>query len=424
MNIYLWGVRQWVRIVVSVVAISSVWSFWFLCTDQTLVVSSLIFVDSFTNLLLWGLIWVALMVIVVPRTRASQYVFARLAISLLFYSSPDWVRFFVWFEVRMLPMFMIIISVSASPERLMASRFLFMYTVLASFPLLLYILDLGQSIFSRSLWVTIISVSERVRALRVLAWAAFIVKLPLFLIHLWLLKAHVEAPMVGRMFLAGVLLKFGGIGVVRLLMLGNQSPSLTSIILGCRLWGSALTAAIAMVSPDVKAVVAYASVSHINISLAWGLINSFQGVSGFMLSIIAHSFSSRLLFFSVTRSYEKVGSRRILILKGVMSHSSICYFLGMVVWIMNINVPPFLGLWGEVVGFLVIVKLSFIFITTLLLYFTFRRCYSATMFIVQFHLKSVRPILFNISIEYVIQHLVCSIPMIARLAIVIVMEVS
>nr|UOH96744.1 NADH dehydrogenase subunit 4 [Hoplopleura pacifica] len=409
---------------VSVASISSIWSFWSLCSDQVIVVSSLMFVDSLSNLLIWGLIWVSLMVTLVPSGGFTSYVALSLVISALFYSSPNWVGFFVWFEVSMLPMFMMIMSHSVSPERLAASRFLFMYTILASFPLLLYVLDLGNSSYSLSIWVSISAELKTEGSLSVLAWMSFMVKLPLFLVHLWLLKAHVEAPMVGSMFLAGVLLKFGGIGVARLLSLGNHTPGLTAAIIGCSLWGSALTAVMAMVSSDVKAVVAYASVSHMNVSLAWGMMNSFQGMSGFMLSMIAHSFSSSLLFYSVTRSYEKVGSRSIIMLKGVLSHSPICYFLGVVVWAMNMNVPPFMGLWGEVVGFLVIVKLSFILIVTLLMYFAFSSCYSATMYVIQFHLKSVRPKYYSIPLEYVIQHLVCSVPMIASLAMVMVMDIS
>nr|AID54831.1 NADH dehydrogenase subunit 4 [Hoplopleura kitti] len=400
-----------VQVSLCISSMSSVWSLWCLCDGCVVIISDILYIDSISILLIWSLAWLGVSVTVVPCSGTTLYIIISLLISALFYSSPNWIGFFLWFEFSMLPMFVLIMSHSVSPERLSAAQFLFMYTIMGSIPLLIYILEMKGMNSSSSIWLSVNSWKSSSSLWSVLAWSSFMVKLPLFLVHLWLLKAHVEAPMLGSMFLAGVLLKFGGLGVVRLMSVAYQSDWIYPIMMGVSMVGSASSAILALTSTDIKMVVAYASVSHMNLGLVWGLLGTFQSMSSFMLSMVAHSFSSSLLFYSATRSYEETGSRNTVLLKGVLAHSMLGYFAGIVVWGMNLNIPPFLGLWGEVVGFLAVVKLIPFMIITLLIYFAYSSCYSMIMFIIQFHMKSNLPYPPSLTLEYCIQHLACSLPL-------------
>nr|AID54847.1 NADH dehydrogenase subunit 4 [Hoplopleura akanezumi] len=396
----------------AITSLLSIWVFSVMSLENSDLVSELIMVDSFSLFLVWSLIWVLLSILVVPPSPASVSVWASSLLSMLFYLASDWLMFYVWFEASMLPMFWLIISLSKSPERLAASRFLFMYTVMASFPLLIFITEMKSASCSSSIWLHQFLPLSSGGLWGGLAWLSFLAKLPMLLLHLWLLKAHVEAPMIGSMFLAGILLKFGGMGAYRLLMTVEQFSLTSSIIIGTCLWGSVMGAVLASLSPDIKLAVAYASVSHMNLGMAWGVIASYQGLSSFLYSMVAHSFSSSLLFFSATRSYEEVGSRSVVLLKGSLSHSLMAHFLGIVAWAINMNIPPFMGFWGEVIGFLSVFELIPMALVTLILYFVYSSGYSMILFMVQFHMKSPSLGSPKLTLEYWLQHLVCCVPLV------------
>lgn len=178
---------------------------------------------------------------------------------------------------------------------------------------------------------------------------AFLVKLPMYFTHLWLPKAHVEAPVAGSMILAGVLLKLGGYGLIRIfLVTGGLVSGLRSYFTGLRLMGMVYIGFICCRLNDFKALVAYSSVAHMGMVIC-GVINVYYwGFNGCFMMIVAHGVASSGLFCVVNMYYERLGSRRFYINKGLMLVFPIFSLLIFLLAAANIAAPPTINLISEI----------------------------------------------------------------------------
>ena len=273
--------------------------------------------------------------------------FLRLALR---FSVASLFLFYLFFEWSLLPIFLIILGWGYQPERLRASLLLFFYTLFASLPLLLVLLYWGQIAFITSFKDALLILTQRdARSiiLRFITILAFVVKFPIYFVHLWLPKAHVEAPVAGSIILAGILLKLGGYGIIRLSAFFLHNPLIFSVGI-LTIWGGGILGALCLRIRDIKVIIAYSSVVHISLVFI-GVIRYFSwGLNGAMVIIVAHGLCSSGIFAWANIVYERRHSRRLTLNKGLLTISPSFSFWWFLLIVRNFAGPFTLNLAGEI----------------------------------------------------------------------------
>jgi len=151
----------------------------------------------------------------------------------------------------------------------------------------------------------------------------FIVKLPIYIVHLWLPKAHVEAPVVGSMILAGVLLRLGGYGVYKGVSIIFFESLRLAFLVGVSIIGAFLVGFYCLRQVDIKILVAYSSIVHIGpVMGCFLLIRRSSFISG-VLIMLSHGICSSGLFYILNVIYDRLGRRRLILLRGGLSLSPV-----------------------------------------------------------------------------------------------------
>nr|YP_009740792.1 NADH dehydrogenase subunit 4 [Ruidocollaris convexipennis]QID03780.1 NADH dehydrogenase subunit 4 [Ruidocollaris convexipennis] len=264
------------------------------------------------------------------------------------FSSLTLFSFYLFFEGSLIPTLLLILGWGYQPERLQAGVYLLFYTLLASLPLLISLFCIYELFGGLGIYLLkgydLLSVYYYFSLI-----LAFLIKMPMFLVHLWLPKAHVEAPVSGSMILAGVLLSMGGYGLLRVYMLISKlGMKLNYIWISVSLVGGVLVSLICLRQTDLKSLIAYSSVVHMGMVVGGIMTLSVWGFSSTYTLMLGHGLCSSGLFCLANIVYERTGSRSLLMNKGLMNFMPSMTLWWFLLSSSNMAAPPSLNLMGEI----------------------------------------------------------------------------
>lgn len=265
--------------------------------------------------------------------------------------------FYIFWEAMLIPMYFLI-GIWGGEKRIYATIKFVLYTMLGSLLMLVGIFYLWKLSPGHSLYFYDLYSLEIAPYIQILLFAAFglafAIKVPLFPFHTWLPDAHTEAPTAGSVLLAGVLLKMGGYGFIRLAMPVFPEgfrvflPYLIVLAVVSIIYGAAM----AFVQKDAKRLVAYSSVSHLGVVMLGIFILSFKAYVGGIYQMLNHGLSTGALFLLVGMLYERTHTREMDKLGGLAKPLPVLAAFLIVTVLSSIGLPGLNGFVGEFLVFI------------------------------------------------------------------------
>ena len=287
------------------------------------------------------------------KNRLSEFLIAILIMESFMigvFCSLDLVVFYLFFEAGLIPMFLII-GIWGGERRVYSAFKFFLYTLLGSVLMLVAIISIY--------WITGTTDVEKLYELGIqveyqnLLWLAFFssfaVKTPMWPVHTWLPDAHVEAPTVGSVLLAAILLKMAGYGFIRfsLGLFPIASELFTPLIYLLSVIAIIFTSLIALMQDDMKKLIAYSSVAHMGFVTLGIFTIQQQGIEGSIIQMISHGLVSAALFLCVGVVYDRMHSRLINTYGGIVSIVPKYSVLFMLFALASLGLPGTSGFVGE-----------------------------------------------------------------------------
>lgn len=297
----------------------------------------------------------------------KEYLICLLLIELLLllvFSVLDLLLFYVFFEAILIPMFLLIGIWGSRERKLRAVYLLFFYTLFGSVLMLLgilYIYSITGTLNLEYLLTCEFSFNEQYWL-----WLAFFLsfasKVPMFPFHIWLPEAHVEAPTVGSVLLAGILLKLGVFGFLRfsLTLFPLASFYFSPLVYVLSICGVIYASFSAIRQTDFKRIIAYSSVSHMNLVTLGIFSFNIVGLEGSIIQSISHGFVSSAMFFMIGILYDRYHSRLLHYYGGLVHMMPVYSVLFLIFTMANIALPGTSSFVGEFLLLLGIFKMNIV----------------------------------------------------------------
>jgi proton-translocating NADH-quinone oxidoreductase chain M len=287
---------------------------------------------------------------------------------LIFFLVLDLVFFFIFFESVLIPMFLLIGSFGSRKRRIHATFQFFLFTMFGSFFMLISFLLIyfheGTTDFQ--IFYEAMFSYELEIFLWICLFFSLAVKIPLFPVHIWLPEAHVEAPTVGSVILAGVLLKMGSYGMLRFLIptFYFSTYFFAPVIFILSFMSIYYISLITFTQIDLKKLIAYSSVSHMGFVTVSLFTYNIQGIEGSVFLMLSHGIVSSLLFFLIGMLYDRYKTRILFFYSSLNSFMPIFCFSFFLATLANVGFPgtsSFIGEFLIMISFFGFNKIAFIF---------------------------------------------------------------
>nr|CAE48112.2 NADH deydrogenase subunit 4 [Duttaphrynus melanostictus] len=356
--------RLWEIITTQSLIIAIMSTTWLMTQGVNPFLSSYFFIDEVSSPLLVLTCWLTAPTLLASQSKLSKeplprqrtYIFTIIMLqitTLLAFLADNMILFFIMFEATMIPTLIVITRWGAQKERMLAGTYLIFYTLFGSMALLTAMLYFHETFGTMSIsLMKSFFINNTLTSCSLAWWAAcliaFLVKMPLYGVHLWLPKAHVEAPIAGSMILAGTLLKLGGYGILRINIFINDSfLPLAAPLIVFSLFGVLLSAILVSRQTDLKSLIAFSSVSHMGLVIAASVMKTEWSIAGSMILMVSHGLVSSALFCLANTSYERTNTRTLILLQGTQIIFPLTAAWWLLAALMNLALPPSPNFIGE-----------------------------------------------------------------------------
>jgi len=268
----------------------------------------------------------------------------------------DLLGFFIFFEISLIPIYFLVLIWGSRERRVRASYLISIYTLLGSIFMFFNILYLYSKVGTTD-YETLLSINFSFED-QLFLWATFFIafasKIPVFPLHIWLPEAHVEAPTIGSVMLAVLLLKLGTYGIIRfsLPLFPEGTIFFAPIVSTFAILGIIYTCLTAIRQIDLKKIIAYSSVGHMNIVLLGIIAGNTEALQGAIFQMLSHGVVSGALFFGVGVIYERYSVRSLKYFGGLAFFCPIFATIFLFFSLANISFPLTSSFVGEFLIFM------------------------------------------------------------------------
>nr|ADZ99038.1 NADH dehydrogenase subunit 4 [Physarum polycephalum] len=301
--------------------------------------------------------------LVVLITRVIEYRLKEKYILLFFvllllvncFSTLEILNFYLFFEALLIPVFALIGIWGSQIAKIFAANQFFLYTLFGSFFMLTGIVMIIILTGTTNILVIkgYLFEDHIEKILFLLFFIGLSIKIPMIPFHLWLPKAHVEAPTTGSVLLAGILLKLGSYGFIRfsLFLFPNASFYFLPLILSVAVISIILASFTVLRQNDLKRIIAYSSIAHMNFLVGAIFVKDLLALTGSLLLQIAHGLSSSALFLAIGMLYDRYKSRNIFYYRGLVTVMPIFCFFFFIFSLANLGFPSTVNFISEMLIF-------------------------------------------------------------------------